>query len=369
MFSRVRELVENRHQNARGWKEKNGKKIVGYLCTYSPEEIAHAAGTIPVRIVGSTEPISMADAHIQSFYCTFSRGFMDECLKGNYSYLDGLVGGYSCDHYHTAFEIWRRNRPVFFSRMVDMPSKIATPEARRFFIEELKIFRQKIGEAFGAPVDDEALRHSISVYNASRSLLREFYHLRKKDVPAVTGTEALEVILSSMYTPKEEHNLLMEELLKQVKDREACPADAVRLMVIGSELDDARVYRLIEELGAVVVTDDICTGTRYMWNLASEEGDPIEAIADRYLNKIPCPVKHPSDGRYEHIENMVREFNVQGAVIILRKFCNPHEWDMPRLIDFLKKIKVPFTHIALDATFGRDEVQGKVRGLMDIIRG
>ncbi len=369
MFERIRSLVENRHQNAKEWKEKGNKKIVGYLCTYSPEEIVHASGCIPVRVVGSGQPVTMANGHMQSFYCTFSRGFLDECLNGSYDYLDGLIGGYSCDHYHTAFEIWKRNRPIFFSRIVDMPSRIDTPEARAFYLEELKLFREKLGLSFDVKIDDEALHSSIKVYNTNRTLLKELYNLRKKDPPAITGTEALDVILSSMYTPKEEHNKLLEGLLEQLQGREACSGGGVRLMVVGSELDDSRVYGFIEELGAVVVTDDICTGTRYMWNLASEDGDPLEAVADRYLQKIPCPVKHPTDSRYRHIQDMVSEFDVQGAVIILRKFCNPHEWDNPRLTEFLRKIKVPFTHIELDTTYSSNEVQSKVQGLIDIIRG
>jgi benzoyl-CoA reductase subunit C len=369
MFTKFRELIEERHRKAREWKESGERKIVGYLCTYSPEEIVHASGAVPVRIVGSGEPISLADAHVQSFYCTFSRGFLDECLKGSYDYLDGLIGSYSCDHYHTAFEIWQRNRPVFFSRILDMPSRVDTPEARTFFVEEMKLFKEKIGEAFGKEIDDGALRDSIGVYNTNRTLLKEMYGLRRQDPPAVTGTEALEVVLAGMYTPKEDHSRLLEELLGRIKDREACPAGAVRLMVVGSELDDSKVYRLIEELGAVVVTDDICTGTRYLWDLTPEEGDPVEAVADRYLSKIPCPVKHPTDARFEHIESMVREFNVQGVVIIIRKFCNPHEWDNPRLTEFLRKLGVPYTQIELDTTFSSDEVQSKVQGLMAVIGG
>lgn len=369
MFEKVKELVENRHQNAIKWKESGDKRIVGYLCTYSPEEIVHASGAIPVRVVGSGEPVTMADAHVQSFYCTYSRGFLDECFKGNYDYLDGLIGGYSCDHYHTAFEIWQRNRPTFFHRMVDMPSRIDTPEARKCFIEELKLFRSKLAEAFEVEIDDEALRNSITVYNTNREMLKELYRLRQKDTPALTGTEALDIILSSMYTPKEEHNAILKGILEQLQGREACPSDSVRLMVVGSELDDSRVYSLIEGLGAVVVTDDICTGTRYMWNLASEEGDPIEAVADRYLNKIPCPVKHPGDARFKHIENMVSEYNVQGIAVILRKFCNPHEWDNPKLFGMLKQMKIPYTLIELDSTYTNDEVQDKVDGLIAIVKG
>jgi len=369
MFTRVRELIESRHQNAMKWKEEGERKIVGYLCTYSPEEIIHASGAIPVRVVGSGEPVTLADAHLQTFYCTFCRGFLDECLKGSYDYLDALIGGYSCDHYDTAFEIWTHNRPTAFNRKIDIPSIVNTPEAKEFFIEELKIFRNKLGEAMGVEISDDALRNSINVYNTHRTLLKETYLLRKKDTPAITGTEALETLLAGMYMLKEEHNQLMEELLSGIEDREACAAGAARLMVTGSELDDAGIYRLIEELGAVVVTDDICTGTRYMWDLTPEQGDPIEAIADRYLNKIPCPVKHPSDPRYDHIQNMVNEFNVQGVVIIIRKFCNTFEWDNPRLAEFLRKINIPYTQIELDTTFGSDEVKSKVQGLMDIIGG
>ena len=81
MVSEFYESYRNRHQLAEGWKLR-GRKLVGYFCSLTPEELIYAAGLIPVRIRGTVENISLADAHLPSFCCSYMRGAIDQVLRG-----------------------------------------------------------------------------------------------------------------------------------------------------------------------------------------------------------------------------------------------------------------------------------------------
>lgn len=368
MLAKFEEIINNRHQIAQGWKAA-GKKVIGYFCIYTPEEVLYAAGILPVRIMGINEPPSQADTHIQPFYCPLSRSVLDQGLRGDYHYLDGLVTAYSCDTYRGIFNIWLYNLAPPFARILGMPSMLNVPEAQTLLVHELEEFKKSLEDAFGHDITDEALRHAIEVYNTSRSLLRKIYQLRQQSPPTITGTEVLAVILSSMLAPKETHNQLLTDLLPELTNRgnTARNNDVPRLMLIGSEMDNLDIIRLIEEPGAVVVADDLCTGSRYFWNDCATEEDPLEALARRYLNIIPCPTKYPIQPKYEHILGMMDKFGVQGVIILLQKFCNPHEFEFPYLQSLLKTHQVPFVCIEVDTTYSAEEIQNQAEALIERI--
>ncbi|MDP6347969.1 MAG: 2-hydroxyacyl-CoA dehydratase, partial [Dehalococcoidia bacterium] len=97
-LSRFTEVINDRHDYARQWKERTGGKVIGYLCTYVPEELIYAAGMLPVRIMPSHQPQDVTEPHIFSMFCPYSRGCLAEGLTGNYDYLDGIVHAHGCYH-------------------------------------------------------------------------------------------------------------------------------------------------------------------------------------------------------------------------------------------------------------------------------
>jgi len=55
-------------------KEEGGRKVVGYFCSYTPEEMIYAAGAHPFRLFSTGDSIHLADAHFQSYCCSLVRG-------------------------------------------------------------------------------------------------------------------------------------------------------------------------------------------------------------------------------------------------------------------------------------------------------
>lgn len=144
MIEMFQEFYENRHEYAKNWKEKTGGMVVGYFCTYVPEEILYAVGILPIRILGSHEPQNITEPHIFGMYCPFCRDCLAQGLQGRYDYLDGIMISQSCLHIRQAFSSWKIHKPVPFSYYLTMPHNVQSPRAIPFLTSELGRFKKQL---------------------------------------------------------------------------------------------------------------------------------------------------------------------------------------------------------------------------------
>lgn len=370
MIEKFEEIVKDRHAYARKWKERTGGKAFGYFCCYMPEEIVHAAGVLPVRIVDSHEPEDFTDPYYQTWSrnCPFSRGCFAEALKGAYDYLDGLVMSRSCLHVLHAYDAWNARMPVSFSHFVFAPAMMNVRGAQEHFVGELADFRAAIEKWSGASITDEALTKSIAVYDENRRLQRQLYELRKSGTPPISGAETLDVVLAGMFCDKAEHNAMLRELLDRLPSRQDKPQPGSRIMMIGGEVDQSELLRLIESRGATIITDDLCMGTRYFWNSSEPLADPLSTIAARYIAKPSCPVKDVNDRRrMPHIMQLVRDFDVEGVILVQQKLCDPHEFDFPLIQKHLKEANIPYLHIELETTTPIGQITTRVEAFIEVL--
>lgn len=316
------QAFNQRYQLAKERKAQ-GQKVVGWVCIYVPEEIIYAAGFHPMRVVGGrNRETPLADSYLYSNNCTFSRSLLEEGFNQNLGFLDGLVACNTCDHIRRMFDAWMKYLQTPYTKILGIPCKVSEATLD-YFTEELQLFRRGLEETFSITISDEALHQAIRLYNRSRSLLGRLYELRKEDPPPVWGWEMAEVIRAGWALPRPQYNELLERFVDEVERRDRSPfADHFRILLFGSELDDPQYYRAIEEQGAVVVADVLCGGARYFAKEVSEEGDPIQALAYRYLTRPACNRMHPSSDRVQHLKNVAQEFRVDGVIHQSIKFCD-----------------------------------------------
>ncbi|MBI4289258.1 MAG: 2-hydroxyacyl-CoA dehydratase [Chloroflexi bacterium] len=372
LLKRFHEQVQARHQYAQDWKARTGRKVLGYLCCYLPEEIAYAAGVLPVRVVSSHEPQDLSNLHVAGFFCPFSRDCMGEALKGKYDYVDGLAMGHCCLMISQTFDSWILNLPLSYNYYVPVPGRVDDPKLRPFLASELGAFKESLEKWTGKPITAEALDKAVDVYNTSRSLLKQIYDMRRADGPPIWGAEVMDIVLSTMFTDKAETNGWLSELVKALPSRQHRPrADAPRVMVVGGETHDSELIRLIEDQGALVVADDLCMGSRYFWNEVGPQGDRLSAIAQRYMDKPSCPVKDTSNNtrrvRFEFLKSLVHDYRVQGAILVYQKFCDPQELDVPVLKDFFKELGLPTTVLELDTTLAIGQVKTRAQAFVEML--
>ncbi len=369
LFRKLRNWEQNRHEYAREWKKRTGGKVMGFFCTYAPEELMHAAGILPVRILGSHEPQDVTEPHIFAMYCPFCRDCLAQGLKGRYDYLDGIMISQSCLHIRQAFTSWQKHVPVDYSYYLPMPHHVQSPRAIPFLKSELVAFKKSLEEWTGKKIGDDALKKAIDTYNANRRLMMDIYKLRRSDPPPMTGEEAMEMVISNQMTDKAEHSEELKKVVEQLPGRAIGRDAGVRLMILGSENDDLKFIRMVESCGATFVTDDHCTGTRYFWNEVGDDDDLVNALAIRYVSRPPCPTKDwPERQRVPHILSLAKEWNVQGAILVQQKFCDPHELDIPAIKKALEAEDIKTLFLELDVTVPIGQFKIRTEAFLEMMK-
>ncbi|MBI2932729.1 MAG: benzoyl-CoA reductase, bzd-type, subunit N [Planctomycetes bacterium] len=368
-FETFRRHGRGRHDYARDWKKRTGGKVVGTFCTYVPEEILAAGGVLPVRILGSHEPADDAEPYVFGMFCPFSRDCISQAIRGRYDYLDGTVLAQTCLHIRNTFWSWQKVNPGRFHYYMCFPIKVQSPRAVDYATGEMRAFRAAFEKWLGRPLADAQIRDAIRVCDENRALLEEIYGLRKDPHPPLTGREAMEMVLAGQLMDKREHNQLLRQALAALRTRRLERDPGVRLMIVGSEDDDTEFIGTTEELGCTIVVDEHCTGTRYFLNRTPDDPDPMRALARRYVGKPPCPSRDwDARTRTDRTLQLARDYNVQGALLVQQKFCDPHELDIPAIKSTLERNGIPTLFLEFDVTIPFGQFRTRIEAFLEMIR-
>ena len=320
--------LENRF--VKDWK-KSGRPVVGYTCSYVPDEIFHAAGILPFRMRGiGTDAMTVGDTYFGPFICSMPKCMLQLIGEGKYGFLDGAIITPGCDSMRRLDECWRKAGedtenivPSFFFHF-GVPHKYADYTIK-WFSGEIRRLIAEVERHFSVRVSAEKLRESIALYNRGRVLLEEFDRIRTGDAPPVSGADALAVVLSGTTMPREEYNRLLEEVVGSLKKEKNALNGKKRLMLVGSANDDVELVRLIEGDGAIVVADNLCFGARFYVDTVDEEGDPVDALSRRYLKQNECPRMYGNyAARLDILREKIKRCRVDGVILQNIRFCDLH---------------------------------------------
>ena len=335
--------------------KKQGKKVFGYLCAFVPLEILTAAGLIPLRIKGNVrEPITRADAEMETIVCPLIRSCFDMALKGNYDFLDGLVIPHTCDSVSRTYDIWKYNLKLPYCHFLNVPHSTDEPSLE-FFRAMLDIFRKSLEKFTGQEITDQGLIEAIELHNRNRALMRGLYELRKSDPPLISGVEMTKVLVAAMSLPVDECNALLAGVTREVRERSnPTPGKSARIIVVGAQVDDTALIEIIEENDASVVIDDLCIGTKVYWPDVAVTGNPINSLAERYLTGIMCPRTYRErtgtypeylEERFGHIGRFIKDYSVNGVILYIYKYCDPYGFEVPATKSYIESLDVPVLYL------------------------
>jgi benzoyl-CoA reductase subunit C len=365
-MSQFRDAFENRHRYAKEWKKQTGGKVLGYFEPYVPEELAYAAGVLPVRLIGSHKQDDISDRYMYG-NCRPSRDILVQALDGTYNYIDGTVYAECCQWMRGCFSSWQVHKPTEFSHYVFVPDFAEGHRAKTLLRSELGFFQKALEKWTGKTITNRALDKAIEVYNENRALMRQIFEMRRVENPPLTGTEALDLVLSSQVMDKAEHNKMLAAELKRLGKVKA-DKPKFRLMVLGSEVHNTGLEEYIDAVGGTVVIDEYDNGSGYFWNEVIPQEDRLMALSLRYLDKPRHPLKDISYARRpERIVEMIEDYHVNGVILMKQKFCHPHGTDFPSIWKILRERQVPFLYIEEDTTIPTVEVKADIDGFIETI--
>ncbi|MBE9573501.1 MAG: 2-hydroxyacyl-CoA dehydratase [Proteobacteria bacterium] len=355
VMSKVERYYKDYGIRARELK-KEGKTVISYLCSLVPMEIITAAGLVPFRIRGNVnEPITKGDTNLETIACPFIRSCFDLSVKGWYDFCDGIVIPHGCDSMTRPYSTWRYTLGLPYSHFINVPHTVSGP-SMEFFTEELNTFRKSLGRFAQKEIADSDLIEAIDLYNENRDKAKALYDLRKSDPPLISGTEMSKILTVGMSLPVTEANELFAEVLEELTQRKEAPVHkAPRIMVDGACIDNIDFVKLIEDSGANVVVDSLCIGTRDYLPHTDVGGDPLDALAHRYLDKINCPrtYREKAEGAYEKdltarfgdIGSLGKEFKVDGVILYVYKYCDPFGFEVPARKAYLDSLNIPVLYL------------------------
>jgi benzoyl-CoA reductase subunit C len=329
-----REIVEDRtFPTVREWKRRTGRKVGGSFPVYSPVELVHAAGMLPVGIFGGGNQIEMAhaDSRFQSFICSVVKSTLELGFIGKLEPFDALLFHSICDPARNLASVMARNFAERKIVYVHLPQNMTSAAAAPWLAEEYRRVARELAEVSGMPASAETLSASIAAYNAVRGRLRDLYALRAASPEKLSTAELYTLVRMSTFTDPADAALILAESLEQARARGARVKDRIRVVLVGSfcEQPPLELIAGLEEAGCYILDDDFLLGWRFIKRDVASDGDGYVALARSYLDdSAHASPKH--DLRTPRAASLIasaRALSADAVIFLGAKFCEPGLFD------------------------------------------
>jgi benzoyl-CoA reductase subunit C len=337
------------HKCVDEWRQETGGRAVGFMPVYVPREIIHAAGMLPVGVMGGGDGIEIirGDAYYQSYICHIPRSTIEMALTGRLDCLDGMLFPAICDVIRNLSGMWKLMFEDKYARYVDFPQNFAGAIGGEFYMTELRSLASDMTAISGIEITDERLRDSIKLYNENRHAIDALYELRSTSPHVVPTIELYLLMRASNLLPVDAHTAMVREYIDAAKDREAAQMDNIRVIVTGvfCEQPSLGLVRALEQSGCYIVDDDWLLGARYIRGDVSTEGDPMQALCDAYLERgVATSSRYiDKDEKGRDLIDRVRNLRAEGVVFASPSFCDPALLERPMLQAALAREGIPYT--------------------------
>jgi benzoyl-CoA reductase subunit C len=324
VLSDLRDLLDDfDFPTVKRWRAGGGK-VLGHFQVYFPEEIAHAAGLLPVKIRGAQVEARQAEARFGSYLCSVIKTSLETALSQRIE-LDMFVSHPICDAARNLAAVWGRNFS-YPCEILYLPQNATSPSTIGYLRHEYDRVRRTIEQVTGRPVTDEALRHSIGVFNENRRLLRQLYAIRRDRPWLLPADDSYVLMAVGGLIPREEHNALLQAMLPLIEARTARPQDRLRVVFEGGfcEQPPLDLLRTIAQ-SCYVVDDDLMIGLRWILEDVPTSGDPLHSLAEAYIERSSySPVQHDlRKPKEKMLVQRIRAAGASAAIITAAKMCEP----------------------------------------------
>ena len=344
-------VVDPSFPTVRAWS-RGGGKAVGCFPVYTPQELVHSLGLLPVSMHGAGEnlEISHADAALGSFLCSISKSTLELALTARLAPFRAFVFPYICDVSRNLEGIFSRVLPGPSTHMLHLPQNFHSAASVPFLVAEYRRLIEKLERSGGERYRPERLAESIELFNRQRALIAEITATRRAQPGKVSLGESYLLRRLGGLLPREAHVRLLERLRGELAERPNRPRDAIRVLLVGSfcEQPTLDLIDLLEQVGCDVVGDDLLPGQRW-YDRVTLDGDPLEALAHAYLDApFDIGVRVTPTTKGEAILQKVESSGAQAVVFLTAKFCEPALEDVVLYRRALDRKGIPYLHLEFE---------------------
>lgn len=306
--------------------------VVGIYCGYAPIELIQAMGIVPAVLCAfSNIPIETAETVLPANLCPLiksSYGFIMEGTCPFYSMSQAVIGETTCDGKKKMFELIADIKPTFIMDLPQLPDENEARENWKTMIVKLQRFLES---TFGCQSSNEKIEATLQAANQKNQLMQKIFDFAARKPPVISWQEIYDIGFLALPSTGEEMIPLLKQLIEKLEKRvqngfHYGKPDSPRVLVTGCPVggDATKIFRVIEASGGVVVAPDSCTGMKpFMEPFEENTGDPVGAIAKRYLN-IPCACMTPNQKRLEDMSAMIHRFKPDAVIDLVLQACHSY---------------------------------------------
>ena len=353
-----------------------GRSAIGFYCLYSPVEIAVAADAIPLPLCGTrNDPIAAAEEILPRNLCpliksSFGFAVSDTCPFFRFS--DIIVGDTTCDGKKKMFELLTRYK---LTHVLQLPQSQDGTMALALWREELLRFKKIVEKQTGIVITGERLSSAIRLMNRARKARKAVMDLNKEKPALLRGSLLLEILHKvGFLADKEKGIALMERVVAEARqgtftanNQQSGKRPRILLTGVPVGVGSDKVVKIVEQCGGDVVAFENCSGYKQAFTV-DENKDPMDALAEQYL-ATPCSVMSPNPGRFQLLQDMVRDFSVHGVIDLTWQACHTYNIEAFQVDEFIREtFGLPTLHLETDyAESDTEQLRVRIEAYLEML--
>lgn len=332
-------LLEDAYNDLVRQAQGEGKLCIAYTCENVPEPLLNLEGTFSARLrAPRTGSMEMGTYYMTSFLCEYSRALLERAIEGGFNFADCIITPDGCSMMNRCVEnmelLKTMDKEKFFYEYMEVPMKADDNGLNLYVLQCKNHILKPLAQNFGIDTSDAAIRKAVEEHNRVCRLIRAIGEYRKGDKPTITGYEYHIITMATYAAPKYLLIDKLEETLEELKTRqpdERSPFRA-RVVLVGSEMDDVDVVKLIEDSGAYVCADRFCYGSFPGRDpiVLTEDEDALTQICRQYMYRGQCPRfmnQAKIQERRRYVADLAKEYGADGIIYEQVKFCDPWAYE------------------------------------------
>ncbi|MBQ9412017.1 MAG: 2-hydroxyacyl-CoA dehydratase [Oscillospiraceae bacterium] len=324
-----------------------GKKVILTAPVYTPEEIIHSMGLVPMGAWGADVQLNLSKSWFPAFICSIAQSIVELGISGAYEGASGIVIPTLCDSLKVLEENFKYAVPSIPVIPMTYPQNRKPDFGKDFTLAGYRRVIADLERITGTEFNEEKLWESVRVYNHHNAAMRRLVRVLSTR-PQITVQERSDCFKSAWFLPKEDHTALIDRLCDQLVSQ--APGTALTPVYVSGILTDSPGFNsLLDEAGLTVVGDDVAAQSRQYRTDAPEDVTPLRALVEKYAAMDHCSVLYdPAKKRCEYIAEQAKASGAKGVLLVLTKFCDPEEFDIPLIRRACEKAGLPSTVIEVD---------------------
>lgn len=349
---------------------KQGKKVVGCFAPYTPEELVHATGMIPMGLWGGQIEFQKVTSYLPAFACPIMQANLELGLTGAYEGLSAVIIPAICDTLRCMTQNWRFGVTSIPMIPIVYPQNRTSPASVDYLISEYETVLTMLYTITGQMMNEKALCHTIDIYNAHNAAMRKFAQVANDHLDVVTPKVRHTVFKSAFFFEKEEHTAIVNEIVAALEQQPVFQWKGKKILLAGIVCEPDEVLDILAENDLAVVGDDLAQESRqYRTDTPEKGGGGLKRLALQWNARRGCSLIHELDKpRGKMLSKMCRETGAQGVLNCLMKFCDPEEYDLPFVENDLRQDGFHCVTLSIDQQpSGFEQLRTRVQSFAELL--